>query len=91
MRASLLLGYTVACMVISAVLLLALQMSAMEDCIDLGNGIAAFGTLKCALPAGSTFVPPWDTAWYRLGAALSIGVAFAPLVVFLLRRRTRKA
>jgi len=78
-------------MVVSVVLLLALQISAMEDCIDIGNGIAELGTLKCVLPAGSTFILPWDSAWYRLGAALSIGVTFVPMVVFLLRRLAKKA
>jgi len=78
-------------MVVSAILLLALQMSAIEDCIDIGNGIAEFGTLNCVLPAGSTFIPPWDSAWYRLGAALSIGATFVPTVVSLLRRMASKA
>ena len=78
-------------MVASAVLLLFLQLSAMEDCIDIGDGAAALGTLTCTLPAGSTFVQPWNTAWYRVGAVLSFSLTFVPLVAWCLLRIDRKA
>ena len=91
MRALSLVAATLVCITVSLLFLVALQMSAMEDCIDIGNGAASFGSLKCTLPAGSEFTRPWDSWWYRLGAVAAIALSFVPTVIFLRRRTSNKA